>query len=148
MSSHDSDVRMPTGRKRGALHYVPYFLPILLLYIVFMVLGVDLKTVYGGGHYTVTMGEVLLILSAIVSLAEQLKVSDPGIDNTLEALTMVGMGVVQLVLFVLGAAGIPLFEWFAKSDFLVQTVISLSAAVVAILINARTLRRAIDFAGG
>jgi hypothetical protein len=60
---------------------------------------------------------------------------------------MVGMGVLQLVLFVLGAAGVVYFGMFAKSDFLVQTFISLSASIVAVLINARTLRRSIDFAG-
>ena len=148
MADHEhADVKLHAGRKGGMLQFVPYFLPILVLYILLEMAGVDLKAVYGQGGYTVTWGEILLILSAVVSLAEQLKVSNPGIDNTLEALTMVGMGVLQLVLFVLGAAGVVYFGMFAKSDFLVQTFISLSASIVAVLINARTLRRSIDLAG-
>lgn len=144
MADHEhTDVKLEVGRKRGMLQFLPYFLPILVLYIFLEAVGVNLKAVYGEGAYTITWGEILLILSAVVSLAEQLKVSNPGIDNTLEALAMVGMGVLQLVLFVLGAAGVVYFGMFAKSDFLVQTFISLSAAIVAVLINARTLRRTI-----
>ncbi|GAA0544999.1 hypothetical protein FHS83_000578 [Rhizomicrobium palustre] len=148
MSEHQhTDVNLQVGRKRSMLQFLPYFLPILILYVLLETVGIDLKKVYGQGGYTVTWGEILLILSAVMALAEQLKVSNPGIDNTLEALTMVGMGVLQLVLFVLGAAGVVYFGMFAKSDFLVQTFISLSASIVAVLINARTLRRSIDFAG-
>jgi len=56
---------------------------------------------------------------------------------------MVGMGVLQLVLFVLGVAKVPHFEIFSNVGFLILTIISLAAAIVAILINARTLRRTI-----
>jgi len=146
MSDHEKSAHLdlhPGGGGGNALRYIPYFLVILVLYVLLTITGVSLKTVYGSGDYTITMGELLLIIAAILSLAEQLKVSHPGIDNTMEALTMIGMGVVQLVLFVLGAAGIKYCLTFAKSDFLVLTFISLAAAIVAILINARTLRRTI-----
>jgi hypothetical protein len=86
---------------------------------------------------------VLLLISTVVALVEQMKVSHPGIDNTLEALTMLGMGVVQLVFLVLGAASVVGFKMFNTTEFLELTFISLAAAVVAILINARTLRRTI-----
>ena len=79
----------------------------------------------------------------MVALVEQMKVSHPGIDNTMEALGMIGMGVVQLILFVLGTAKVAGFGIFNNTEFLVLTFISLAAAGVAVLINARTLRRTI-----
>jgi hypothetical protein len=147
MSEHDghSHIDLPAKKGPGLLQFVPYFLLVLVLYILGEVVGADPKAVHGWGNYTITWGEFLLILSAVLSLAEQMKVSHPGTDNTLEALIMVGMGVVQLVLFVLGAAGVAGFAGFAKSDFLVLTFISLAAAIVAVLINARTLKRSIGF---
>jgi hypothetical protein len=53
------------------------------------------------------------------------------------------MGVLQLVLWVLGAAKVGIFHIFSTTEFLELTFISLAAAIVAVLINARTLRRTI-----
>ena len=83
----------------------------------------------------------------MLSLLEQMKVSHPGIDNTWEALTMVAMGVLQLVLWVLGAAKVGIFSIFSTTEFLELTFISLAAAIVAVLINARTLRRTMALGG-
>lgn len=125
----------------GVLRYVPYFLFILILYVIIKAVGIDMHATWGKEAWAISWGEVLLIFAAVLALAEQLKVSHPGIDNTMEALTMVGMGVLQLVLFVLGVANVAGFKWFDDSGFLVQTAISLAAAIVAVMINARTLRR-------
>jgi hypothetical protein len=135
------EVHAGTGRG-GTLRYVPYFLLVLILYVIVKAVGVDMHTTWGNSPtWAISWGEILLIFAAVLALAEQMKVSHPGIDNTTEALTMIGMGVLQLVLFVLGVAGVAGFKWFNDSGFLIQTVISLSAAIVAVMINARTLRR-------
>lgn len=137
-------VAIPVSRPNGALRYIPYFSLILVLYVLGRALGVDAQAaLFKGTEYAFTWSEILLILSAVLALAEQMKVSHPGIDNTLEALTQVFMAVIQIVLFVLGIAKVAGFGWFSNSGFLMQTLISLSASIVAVLINARTLRRSI-----
>ena len=146
MSEHGNGahINVSTGKGGGVFRYIPYFVLILALYIGGRALGVDAqKTWYAGTNYAFTWAELLLILSAIIALAEQMKVSHPGIDNTFEALAMIGMGVLQLVLFVLGAAKVGGFDMFANAGFVILTIISLAAAIVAVVINARTLRRTI-----
>ena len=151
MSEQDKGPSMevrPGKQHHNYLRYVPYFLFILILYIIVKGTVGDLHTTLGKNpSWAISWGEVLLILAAVFSLAEQMKVSHPGDDNTTEALTMVGMGGVQLVLFVLGVAQPKYFGIFADSSFLVQTIISLSAAIVAVRINARTLRRTMSWGG-
>ena len=146
MSEHGNGahINVSTGKGGGVFRYIPYFVVILVLFILGKSFGVDAqKAWFSGTNFAFTWAELLLILSAIIALAEQMKVSHPGIDNTWEALTMVGMGVLQLVLFVLGAAKVGGFNMFANAGFMILTIISISAAIVAVLINARTLRRTI-----
>jgi hypothetical protein len=131
------------SRVGGWFRFVPLFLFILILYLIGIAVIHDPRAPLVLEPYELSWVEVLLLLAVVVSLAEQLKVSHPGIDNTLEALCMLGMGVVQLMLFVLGAAKVGIFSIFNNTEFLTLAVISLAAAVVAVLINARTLRRTI-----
>ena len=149
MSDHDEKghIEVHPGKSSGVLRFVPYFLFILILYVIIKALGLPLHSLVGKDNWAVSWGEILLILTAVVALAEQMKVSHPGIDNTTEALTMVFMGIAQLVLFVLGVAGVVGFHIFNDFSFLVQTVLSLSASVVAVMINARTLRRTMALGG-
>jgi hypothetical protein len=72
-----------------------------------------------------------------------MRVSHPGIDNTIEAILMVAVAAIQVLLFALGAAGVWPLGIFNNTEFLMLTVISVTQSVVAILINARTLRRTI-----
>jgi len=87
--------------------------------------------------------EVLLVGAAMMAMAEQLRVSHPGIDNTIEAILMAAIAALQVLLFALGAAGVSPLRIFNNTEFLMLTLISMTQAVVAILINARTLRRTI-----
>jgi hypothetical protein len=75
-------------------------------------------------------------------------VSQPGIDNTVEAIMMTAMAAIQVLLFALAAAGVPSLGIFNTAEFLLLTLIGLAQAVVAILINARSLRRSIDIGNG
>jgi hypothetical protein len=90
------------------------------------------------GQYQLSWVEVLLVGAAMMSMAEQLRVSHPGIDNTIEAILMAAIAAVQVLLFALGAAGVRPLRIFNNTEFLMLTLISMTQAVVAILINART----------
>jgi hypothetical protein len=55
---------------------------------------------------------------------------------------MAAIAAVQVLLFALGAAGVKYLGSFNK--FVMLTLISMTQAVIGVLINARTLRRSID----
>ncbi len=131
-------------QRAGAVKYVPGFLYILVLYIVGRSIFSDPRAILlHWGEYQLSWVEVLMVVAAIVAMAEQLRVSHPGIDNTIEAIMMVAIAAAQVLLFALGAAGVGVLGIFNNTEFLMLTLISATQAVVAILINARTLRRTI-----
>ncbi|MEI6234212.1 MAG: hypothetical protein WCT04_14260 [Planctomycetota bacterium] len=137
-------VDVKKSRLGGIMQFVPGFLYIFVIYLIGRNFIPNPRAAFTTfGVYSLSWVEVLLMLSTVVALFEQNKVSHPGIDNTMEALIMVGMGVVNLILFILGAAKIAAFSIFNNTEFLIITFISLLTAVIAILINARTLRRSI-----
>jgi hypothetical protein len=84
-----------------------------------------------------------MVGAAMMAMAEQLRVSHPGIDNTIEAILMAAIAGVQVLLFALGATDVKNLGIFNNTEFLMLTLISMTQAIVAILINARTLRRTI-----
>jgi hypothetical protein len=92
--------------------------------------------------YHLSWVEVLLVGAAMMAMAEQLRVSLPGID-TIEAILMAAIAGVQVLLFALAAADVRPLDIFNNTEFLMLTLISMTQAIVAILINARTLRRTI-----
>ena len=128
----------------GAFKYVPGFVYILLLYIVGKLIFPDPRaTLVQWGEYHLSWVEVLMVGAAMMAMAEQLRVSHPGIDNTIEAILMAAVAGVQVLLFALGAADVRNLGIFNNTEFLMLTLISMTQAIVAILINARTLRRTI-----
>ncbi len=144
--AHGSSAKLELhqGLGGGVFRFIPVFLYVLVLYMLGKAGIHDARAPFiHMGAYQLSWVEVLYLVASILALIEQMKVSHPGIDNTLEALLMVAMGVVQLLLFVLGAAGVKGFVWFNNTEFFMLMVISMVAAVVAVLINARTLRRTI-----
>lgn len=148
MSDHshegnNSHLDIHPGHPTGWFRFVPLFFFVLILYLLGRSVITDPNHAVALGPYQFSWVEVLLVVATALALVEQMKVSHPGIDNTMEALGMIAMGVLQLILFVLGAAKVGVFHIFNNTEFLVLTLISLAAAVVAVLINARTLRRTI-----
>jgi hypothetical protein len=126
------------------LKYVPGFAYILVLYVAGKLMFPDPRvTLVQWNGYHLSWVEVLMVGAAMMAMAEQLRVSHPGIDNTIEAILMAAMAVVQVLLFALGAAGVKNLDIFNNTEFLMLTLISVTQAVVAIMINARTLRRTI-----
>jgi hypothetical protein len=69
-------------------------------------------------------------------------------DNTMEAIAMAALAGLQVLLLALGAAGVGALVIFNRTEFLTFTLISMTAAVIALLINARTLRRTIGVGDG
>ena len=131
-------------RRISPLKYVPGFLYILILFIAGKFIFADPRaTLVQWGEYQLSWVEVLMVGAAMMAMAEQLRVSHPGVDNTIEAIMMGAVAGVQILLFALGAAGVRPLTIFNNTEFLMLTAISMTQAVVAILINARTLRRTI-----
>ena len=137
------------GKPRsGPLKYTPGFLYILALFIAGRFIFADPRAILiQWGEYHLSWVEVLMVGAAMMAMAEQLRVSTPGVDNTVEALLMGAIAGVQVLLFALGAAGVKPLAIFNNTEFLMLTLISLTQAIVAVLINARTLRRTIGVGG-
>ncbi len=153
----DNKVVVVGGRKKSEVKRIlsatPGFFYILLLYVAGYFIFKDARSVlFSLGNYHFSWVEVLLTAAAMMAIAEQLRVSHAGVDNTFEAIGMAIMAVVQLVLFILGAAevsikGYQVFKIFSNTEFVTLTLISGVQAIVAIVINARTLKRTITQAG-
>jgi hypothetical protein len=134
--------------RTGPLKYTPGFLYILALFIVGKFIFPDPRaTLIEWGQYHLSWVEVLMVVAAMMAMAEQLRVSYPGIDNTIEAILMGAVAGIQVLLFALGATGVEPLAIFNNTEFLMLTLISMTQAVVALLINARTLRRTIGVGG-
>jgi hypothetical protein len=135
-------------RRTGPFKYTPGFLYILALFIVGRFVFADPRAVLvQWGEYHLSWVEVLMVGAAMMAMAEQLRVSTPGVDNTIEALLMGAIAGVQVLLFALGVAGVESLAIFNNTEFLMLTLISLTQAIVAVLINARTIRRTIGVGG-
>ena len=68
----------------GVLRYVPVFLYIFILYLIGKSVIADPRApLIALGAYQLSWVEVLYLVAAIVAVFEQMKVSHPGIDNTL-----------------------------------------------------------------
>ena len=137
-------VRVVHPHATGRFKYIPGFLYILALYVAGTFVFADPRAILvEWGQYQLTWVEVLMVGAAMMAMAEQLRVSHPGIDNTVEAILMAAVAGLQVLFFALGAAGVGALALFNNTEFLMLTLISTTQAVVAILINARTLRRTI-----
>src|SRR5258705_1898998 len=136
------------AERTSALRYVPGFVYILVLYIAGKLAFSDPRAILlHWDQYQLSWVEVLMVGAAMMAMAEQLRVSHPGIDNTIEAILMGAVAGIQVLLFALGAAGVKPLAIFNNTEFLMLTLISMTQAIVAIVINARTLRRTIGVGG-
>ena len=132
-------------RRRSVLRYIPGFIFILVLFVIGHVVFADPRaTVFDIAGYRLAWVEVLIAAAAIVAMAEQMKVSDPGVNNISEVLLMGAIAVLQIVLFALAAAGVQQLAMFNNTEFLLLTIINLAQTVVAFQINAATLMRTIS----
>lgn len=129
----------------GLLRFVPGFVLILILFIAGQLIFKDPRAIlFDVNGYKLAWVEILMLAAAIVAMAEQLKVSKPGVNQINEALLIGLVAVVQIVLFTLGAAGVAGFSMFANTEFVLLTLINVAQTVVAFQINAATLMRTIS----
>jgi hypothetical protein len=132
-------------RRRSVLRYIPGFIFILVLFVIGHFVFADPRaTVFDIAGYRLAWVEVLIAAAAIVAMVEQMKVSDPGVNNISEVLLMGAVAVLQIVLFALAAAGVQQLAMFNNTEFLLLTIINLAQTVVAFQINAATLMRTIS----
>ncbi len=125
---------------------LPWFTYLLLVYIVAQWLVENPRNpMFEIGVYQLSWVEVLYLLAVLAAMVELLKVSEPGINNTNDALLMLGAGVVYLILFVLGMAQVNGFGLFNNTEFFMLTFISIVQVVMGFTINGRTLKRAIGY---
>ena len=80
--------------------------------------------------YHLSWVEVLLVVAAMMAMAEQLRVSHPGIDNTIEAILMAAIAGVQVLLFALAAADVRPLGIFNNTEFLMLTLISMTQGLL------------------
>lgn len=138
---------LSTGAK--LMKVTPGFIFVLIVYTIITLAVPDIRaTVISFGNYQFAWIEAILLVAAMTAIFELLRVSKPGIDNTLEAIGMGAVFVLYLVLFILAAAGVMGRELYGTTEFATLTFISLSQMVVAFIVNARTLKRTIDYSGG
>jgi hypothetical protein len=132
-------------RRKGFLRYIPGFTYILVMFVIGQIVFADPRaTILDYAGYRLAWVEVLMVAAAIVAMAEQMKVSDPGVNNIYEVLLMGAIAVLQIVLFALAAAGVQRLAMFNNTEFLLLTVINVAQTVVAFQINAATLMRTIS----
>ncbi|MBU6321707.1 MAG: hypothetical protein KGI78_04155 [Patescibacteria group bacterium] len=125
--------------------HMPFFIYVLAVFIGVKLLVPNVRApVFVGIRYSATYVECLYVLGAIAGMAELLRVSKPGVDQTNEALAMIFTSVGYFALFLLSLTGYPLLQIFRDTEFLVLLAMSAGQSVLAVKINARTLKRTID----
>ncbi len=136
--------------RRGVRHArrIPSFIYILAIYVVMLLTVADMRApFYTIASYSIAWVEVLYIMGFLSAITGLRQVVRPGDDNTNAALAMTAVLGIYIVLFALGAAGIPMLTLFATSEFLVLIVVSLIQVVMAFRINSATLQRTIGSTG-
>lgn len=133
------------SEKSGPLHFCPLFVYLLVLYIVIESFSSDVRAVlFTLGTYRFSWVEIFYILAGVFMVFEMLKVSEPRVDNTVEAVWIGVAFAIYLVLFVLGAANVRIwfikFAIYSNTEFLVLMLFSGFQTVAAFLINSRTLQ--------
>jgi hypothetical protein len=79
------------------LKYTPGFLYILALFTAGRLVFADPRAILiQWGEYHLSWVEVLMVGAAMMAMIEQLRVSTPGVDNTIEALLMGAIAGVQV----------------------------------------------------
>lgn len=121
---------------------VPWFTWVLLLYVIFEAAVPNMRAViFTIGPYALTWVEIIYLVASAVAMIELLTVAEPGVDNVKEAVLMLAAGIVYLVLFVLGTAGVRGFSVFNNTEFLWLLLLISTQVVMGFVLNARTLQR-------
>lgn len=125
---------------------IPLYSYVFAAFVACAYTGVDLRMPYTiADGFVVTGVEALYLFAMGVIVLEFLRVSKPGVDSTPEATYILILSVTLLVLFALAVANVPELSIFRNTEFLVLTVLGLVQSVMAFRLNARTLKRAMEY---
>jgi hypothetical protein len=100
---------------------------------------------YAVGTFKLTVLDILYSLAFVVAIAEFLRVTHPGVDNSTEVNTMYIISVVYFGLFLVGLTGGGVFEIFNRTEFLVLLFFAVAQALIASKLNSRTATRGMSF---
>ena len=131
---------------RWSVIHIPLFTFVLIAFVAVKLGVADPRSIaIPGKYYMFTYVELLYLFGAFCIVAELVKVSKPGIDNTWEAILMLLVSIVYLVLYVLSLSGAERLAIFRDAEFLMLMLLSFLLTVGAFVVNARTLKRTIDY---
>lgn len=128
---------------------MPAFFFILLLYVILELSLRDMNhIVMLGSNYVFTSDEIILFLAGVTAILEILRVSEPGEDNTNEAIAMAVAFVAFVVLYVISVVialmGGSWFSIFNRMEFVLLLILSGLQVVLGFKVNSRTLKRTLD----
>jgi len=128
--------------------FVPSMMWVVLVYFLLSLNGVSQETaIFSFPNGTsLLVNDIIYLFMTITVLIDVMKVSLPGMDNSIEAQLMNYSSMLMGVFFVL-AFTTEEFKMFATAQFAVMVMVNFLAAFVAIKVNARTLKRTIDGRG-
>ncbi len=133
---------------KKTFHWIPVMVWIIGLYFVISLFGIkphqEIFTL--PNNTMILVSDVFYLIMSSLILLDLYKVSVPGIDNSWEAQFMNYVSMIMVILFVLAFFS-PEFEMFATPQFAIMTILNFIAALVAVKVNARTLKRTIDGRG-
>src|SRR5258708_13198240 len=103
-ASSTTAVHLRGTRRANPLKYIPGFFYVLVFFIVGKLAFADPRaTLVHWGEYHLSWVEVLLVAAAMMAMAAQLRVSHPGIANTIGPILMCAIAAIPLLLFTLSA---------------------------------------------
>lgn len=129
------------------LRKAPMFFYMLVIFVIVELSVTNMREVFvSTGLFELTWVEVIILMGACMGMFEILRVSHPGVDNTVQALFMAFVWVVYLILLLLSVATrAPMLSIFGNTEFAMLMLLSLFQVILAFMVNARTLKRTIDY---
>lgn len=133
-------------KTRSILRWIPGFGYFLIFYAIVELLVPNVREpVLSFTHHQWSWVDMMYPIAAFVAMAELFKVSKPGEDNTWEAIMMLAAWIVYLLLFAFALMGGSRLAIFNTTEFGVITAIGMFQVVMGFILNARTLRRSINY---
>ncbi len=138
-------------RGRGILRWLvrtpPLIFYMLVAYIIIELAVPDVRAIFiNAGPFKFTWVEFIYLAASLITLLEIQRISKPGIDNTKETFAMLAVWIVYLVLFIISfTTGFQFLEIFNTTEFSMLVILFLGQYGLCVLVNARTLKKTIDY---
>lgn len=124
----------------------PLIFYVLIAYIIIEVAVPDVRAIFiNAGPFKFTWVEFIYLVASLTPLFEIQRISKPGIDNTKENFGILAVWILYLVLFILSLTGVPFLSIFSTTEFSMLVILFLGQYAICVLVNARTLKKTIDY---